>query len=624
MQLPKKTLRLFLPLLLCLAPALARAQGADWIRANYTKYEYRIPMRDGVKLFTSVYVPKDVPAEKLPILLTRTPYSVAPYGPDQFPKTLGPSEPAAKEKFIFVGQDVRGRMMSEGEFVNMRPYLPKKGARDVDETTDTWDTIDWLVKNVAGNNGKVGQYGISYPGYYATMGMIDAHPALKASSPQAPIADWFEGDDFGRHGAFFLPHAFNFFASFGVVRKGPTTKWSPRFEHGTPDGYRYFLNLPPLETANEKLFEGKVPFWDELMAHDTYDDYWKARNVRPHLRGIKPAVMVVGGWFDAENLFGALETFKGTRRQSPETTATLVMGPWVHGGWSRGDGDALGAVKFGDKTSLPYREKVELAFFNHHLKGKGDWKSPAAYVFETGTNQWRTYGEWPPKAAKAKTLYFGPNGTLSFEAPRESSPAFDEYPSDPAKPVPFINEVAIGMSKEYMVADQRFASTRPDVLVYESAVLEEDLTLAGPLSASLFASTTGTDSDFVVKLIDVYPNDLPDPDPNPSNVKLAGYQQLVRGDIFRGRFRNSLEKPEAFEPGKPAKVAWNLPDVNHVFRRGHRVMVQIQSSWFPIANRNPQRFVKVTAAKPEDFQKATQRVFRSKDQPSGLGVLVLE
>jgi len=606
---------------LSLAATLAFAQGREWVRAHYTKYEHRIPMRDGVKLFTSVYVPKDH-SKTYPILMVRTPYSVAPYGVDQYRDTLGPSEFLAREGYIFVYQDVRGRFMSEGEFVNARPHKPvKQGLQDIDESTDTYDTIEWLIRNVPYNNGRVGMWGISYPGFYAAAGMIDAHPALKAVSPQAPIADWFIGDDFHHNGAFFLPHAFNFLAVFGRPRTGLTTRWEHRFDHGTPDGYKFFLELGPLENANRRYFHNEISFWNEVMQHGVYDEFWKARNLRPHLKNIKPAVMTVGGWFDAEDLFGALKVYESVEKQSPGAYNILVMGPWSHGGWSRGDGDSLGPISFGSKTALFYRENIEAAFFNAVLKQKGELNLPEAYVFETGTNQWRRYDAWPPKTTVARTVHLCPQGTLSF-APCATS-GFDEYVSDPARPVPYINTIAIGMTRDYMIQDQRFASTRPDVLVYQSAPLEEDLTAAGPVSASLWVSTTGTDSDWIVKLIDVYPDDLPDPDPNPSQISLGGYQQLVRGEPFRGKFRNSFERPEPFVPGQPTRVEFTMPDINHTFRRGHRLMVHIQSSWFPLVDRNPQKFVDIYHARAEDFQRATQRVYLGGQQGSTVRLTVL-
>jgi putative CocE/NonD family hydrolase len=606
-------------------PGPLSAQGLAEVKARYTKYEYRIPMRDGKRLFTAVYVPKDH-AKAYPILLMRTPYSVKPYGADQYPDQFRPSPLFAKAGYIFAYQDVRGCWMSEGEFVHMRPHnAAKKGPKEVDESTDTYDTIDWLLKRVPQHNGKVGLTGISYPGFYTVAGMIDAHPALKAASPQAPVTDWFVGDDWHHNGALFLPHMFNFMARFEHPRPKPRKKFDPKFDHETPDGYEFFLKLGPLSEAGGRFFGGQAAFWDEAMKHGSYDEFWRARNVRAHLKDVKPAVMTVGGWFDAENLFGALEVYKHVAKNSPKTGNALVMGPWVHGGWEKGDGSKLGDVPFNAKTAEFYREQIELPFFEYHLKGKGKPAHPRAWVFETGTNVWRKHDAWPPKATKPRSLYFHAGGKLCGERPPEARPedGHDEYPSDPSRPVPFQEKIAIGMSPEYMTADQRFAGRRPDVLVYQTGELEEDLTVAGPVEVELFVSTTGTDSDWVVKLIDVYPNDYPDPKPNPAGVKMGGYQQLVRGDVMRGKFRKSLEKPEPFSPGKPTAVRFALPDVYHTFRGGHRLMVQVQASWFPLVDRNPQRFMDIYTAKESDFRKATQRVYRTHGLPSRvtLGVL---
>lgn len=618
-------------ILVCLATASSLfAQGKEAILAGYTKYEYRIPMRDGAKLFTAVYVPKD-DSKPYPFLMCRTPYTVGPYGIDLSKDNLGPSPLFGKEGYIFVYQDVRGRWMSEGEFVNMRPHNPKKGPKDTDESTDTYDTLEWLLKNVKNHNGKAGQWGISYPGFYTAAGMIDAHPAMKAVSPQAPINDWFVGDDFHHNGVLFLPHCFNFMANFGKPRPEPIAK-SPfmAFDHGTPDGYDFFLKMGPLYNADKKYLKGSVAFWNEIMAHGNYDEFWQARNLRPHLKNIKPAVMTVGGWFDAENLFGALETYRNTEKQSPQSPGNfLVMGPWVHGGWSNSEGENLGHVKFNAKTAAFYREQIELPFFEYHLKGKGAGKFPEAWVFETGTNVWRKFDAWPPTQAEQKSLFLQGNGKLtrsreiSLEAAK-MPPEFDEFVSDPTKPVPYFDRVSIGMEKEYMIADQRFAARRPDVLVYESDVLTEDYTIAGPIEVTLHVSTTGTDADWVVKLIDVYPDNFPDPDPNPMKVKMGGYQQLLRGDIMRGKFRESFSKPIPFEPGKPAVVKFTMPDVLHTFRPGHKLMVQVQSSWFPLADRNPQTFCDINVAKESDFKKATHRVYRSGELNSTISVRVLK
>lgn len=454
-------------------------------------------------------------------------------------------------------------------------------------------------------------WGISYPGFYTAVGTIDAHPALKAASPQAPIADWFIGDDFHHNGTFFLAHAFGFFSGFGRARPKPTSvPTGAPFNHGTPDGYKFFLEMGSLANGDKKHFHGSIAYWNEMMEHPNYDSYWQARNTLPHLRNIKPAVMTVGGWFDAEDLFGALNTYKYIEKQSPGAYNILVMGPWFHGGWSRSEGDLLGDVRFGSKTGVFYRENIELPFFNFYLKDKGTSKLPEAYVFETGSNKWRIYEQWPPANAETKNLYFDSQGKLSFTTPVDSK-GFDEYVSDPSKPVPFISNISIRMTREYMVDDQRFASRRPDVLVYQTPPLTEDLTVAGPLTASLFVSTTGTDSDFVVKLIDVYPDEAPDNEPNPTGMKMGGYQMLVRGEPMRARFRNSFERPEAMVPNKIEKIEYLMPDVNHTFLKGHRLMVQIQSTWFPLVDRNPQQFVDIYKAKDSDFQKATQHVYHS-------------
>lgn len=608
------------------APAQEAAAPPQAARDHYTKREVRVPMRDGVKLFTAIYAPKDT-SRTYPILLQRTPYSVYPYGADAFPEQLGPSAPFQREGFIFVYQDVRGRMMSEGEFVNMRPQRAASGAT-VDESTDTYDTLDWLVKHVAGNNGKVGQWGISYPGFYSAVGLLSGHPALKAVSPQAPIVDWFTGDDFHRNGALWLPHAFNFMTSFGKPRPAPTRAWPKTLDHGTSDGYEWFLRLG--STAATRAFTKDVAFWNEMLDHPNYDAFWQARNLRPRLRAVKPAVLTVGGWFDAENLYGALQVFQTLGRQSPATDSRLVMGPWFHGGWERSQGDHLGPVQFGAATSDWFQTEVLLPFFLHHLKGAKDPALARATVFETGSNRWHRLAAWPPAAAKFQKLYLKPNGRLSLTPPSEDGGA-DTFVSDPSKPVPFIEQVAIGMPKEYMTADQRFAGRRPDVLVFQTDPLAEDLTVAGPLKPELFVATTGTDADWVVKLIDVYPDAFRNPDfkergnpwdrtPNP----MGGYQQLVRGEVMRGKFRDSLETPAPFLPGQPTRVAWSMNDVFHTFRKGHRIMVQVQSTWFPLMDRNPQVFMNINEAKATDYQKATHTVFHDAARPSGIGVGVLK
>jgi putative CocE/NonD family hydrolase len=601
------------------------------IREHYTKYEYRIAMRDGAKLFTVAYVPKDT-SRTYPIMLQRTPYSVAPYGIDNYPdaknarnlRKLAPSTSFIREGYIFVHQDVRGRQMSEGTFVDVRPHAASaagKGA--IDESTDAWDTIDWLVKNVPSNNGRVGSWGISYPGFYAAQTAVDAHPALKAVSPQAPVTDWFMGDDFHHNGAFFFADSFDFYASFGKTRPKPTKKSVWGFDHDVADVYDYFLALGPLSNASAKFVESGItdgiPFWNELMSHPTRDAWWKARDPRPYYRNVKPAVMTVGGWFDSEDCFGALETYRAFEKQSPGAENTLVMGPWSHGGWARNDGDRHGDITFGQKASLHYRDQIELPFFRRHLKGDG--KSDAkkdggteAFIFETGTNVWQTYPAWPPRDAKKATLHFHAGGKLGATAPRDEGEGFDAFVSDPAKPVPYRGKTSAQIESDYMSDDQRFATRRPDVLTFTTGELDADVAFAGPLEAKLWVSTTGTDADFVVKLVDGYPQD---------HAELGGYQQLVRAEVMRGKFRNSFEKPEPFEPGKPVLVHFTLPDVAHTFRTGHRIMVQVQSSWFPLVDRNPQTFTDIYKATEADFHTATHRVFRTPDKASALDVTLV-
>jgi putative CocE/NonD family hydrolase len=602
--------------------AAAGDTNAAWLAEHYTKYEHRIPMRDGVRLFTRVYVPKGE-SQAWPIILTRTPYALKPYGSDNYNDPSGSFYTLAKDEFILVTQDVRGRYGSEGEYVHVRPFNPNKGPKDTDENSDTYDTIEWLVKNVPRNNGKVGMFGISYPGFYTAMGMIDSHPALKAASPQAPVTDWFIGDDINHNGAFFLSQNFDFFYRFAQRPEDPLHDEIKSFNFKTPDGYDFFLRMGPLGNSDKLLLKGRSPEWVEFLSHPTYDAFWQARNMRQHLKNVRCAVMTVGGWYDAEDLFGPLEVYRNTERMNPGITNTLVMGPWAHGDWGRGSGEKLGNISFRAKTSEFYREKIELPFFRHFLKGSDtNYTTTEAQVFETGTHQWRRFDSWPPKQVVPRTLYLRANGALGFEAPNEKG-AFDEYVSDPAKPVPYTAQPSTGYPRSYPIEDQRFVASRTDVLVYETEPLEEDLTLAGPLKATLHVSTTGTDADWVIKLVDVYAGDFPDPDPNPTGVKLGGYQQLVRGDVFRGKFRNNFHKPEPFEPGKVTKIEFSIPDIFHTFRRGHRLMVQIQSSWFPLVDRNPQTFVTIPTAKPEDFRKATHRIYRSGDAASSLAVEVL-
>jgi putative CocE/NonD family hydrolase len=597
---------------------------AEYLRANYTKFEYRIPMRDGVELFTAVYAPNDR-TQHYPMLMFRTPYGIHPYGASRYGERLGPSELYERDGFIFVFQDVRGKYMSGGEFDNMRPHVANKTVREqTDESTDTYDTIDWLLANVENHNGRVGQWGISYPGFYASAGMIDSHPALRAVSPQAPIADWF-WDDMHHHGAFILHMAFNFFSTFGQPRPEPTTERNERFDHETPDAYQFFLDLGPLRNANEKYFENEIAFWNDIVEHPNYDEFWQSRNILPHLRNVGAAVMVVGGWYDTEDLYGPLKTYQEVESNNPDTFNMLVMGPWAHGAWSRSGGERLGDAEFGFKTAEYYRKHVEFPFFSHFLKDGPKPGLPEALVFETGANRWRRFEAWPPLETKKTKIYMREGGGLAFAAPQDESDASDEFVSDPAKPVPYTMEISAGWTRKHMTEDQRFAARRPDVLVYTTDVLEEDLTLAGSILADLWVSTTGSAADWVVKLIDVYPDELPGADEDSDEPDRGGQQTLIRAEVFRGRFRESYETPKAFVPDEVSHVSFELQDVLHTFQRGHRVMVQVQSSWFPFVDRNPQTYVpNIFEATVDDFIKTVHRVHRSKQHPSHIEVGVLE
>jgi hypothetical protein len=596
------------------------AQGSTYLRSAYRKQELSIPMRDGVSLFTAIYTPK---AEgSFPVLLHRTCYGIEPYGPDAFPEDLGPDEELAREGYVFVYQDVRGKRMSAGAFQEMTPLLDGRG---VDESTDTWDTIDWVLKHVDGTNGKVGAWGISYPGFYAACALVNAHPALKAVSPQAPMCDLFDGDDDHHNGALFLAQTFWFDAEYAQPRPEPSPlQPSPLFP-APPDGYRFFLDLGALPHAEDRYFHGRVQVWTDEMAHDTRDAYWKARDLRPHLRQVRPAVLTVGGWFDAEDLFGTLQVHRRLQ-QSPGTASFLVMGPWDHGGWAYDDGEHLGSVRFGSDTAAFFRERIEAPFFRHYLKGAADPGLPKAWVFETGTNVWRRFGAWPPRKARPTALYFREGGALEFRPPTADTGA-DSFPSDPAHPVPYIAGTEATVTSTFMVADQRFAAERPDVLVYRTPVLQAPLTVAGPVQVHLQVSTTGTDADWVVKLIDVLPGEAGDLDPAPSAAgpaQTGGCQQLVRAEVMRGKFRNSLETPEPFVPGQPTAVTFNLNDICHTFRPGHRLMVQVQGSWFPLVDRNPQQFLDINRATDADFRPAEQQVYRNAQRPSFLVLPVLK
>jgi putative CocE/NonD family hydrolase len=612
----------------------------EYNRSNYAKAEYQIPMRDGIKLFTAVYAPKDT-AQPYPILLQRTPYGADPYGATNYPLDLGPSDLFSREGFIFVYQDVRGRGRSEGVFDDPPAHkLRFSGPEDTDESTDSYDTIDWLVKNIPNNNGRVGSWGVSYPGFFSAFTLINAHPALKAASPQAPMADVGNGDDAYHNGAFFLAENFDFYINFWP-RPAATAASAPRrrpFQMGTPDEYDFFLRMGTLADAEKKYFKGRNEYWTSMVNHDTYDQFWATRALAPQMRNLTAAVLIVGGWFDSQDLGGTPRLFQAIVEDGSAPAVTLVMGPWSHGGWSEGDGDALGNLKFVERTGPFFREQIEFPFFLQNLKGKGRGlqgetgaATPRAWIFATGSDQWRQFNAWPPANAVRRSLFLDAGGRLTFATPSVRSGQFDEYVSDPARPVPVAGEIAVDLREDYMTCDQRFAARRPDVLTYETEPLEQALTIAGPVTPVLRVSTSGTDSDFDVKLIDVYPDNYRDPQAAaggrrnpPGAVPMAGYQQLVRGEPFRGKFRNSLSKPEPFQPGQPAGIQFAMPDVMHTFLPGHRIMVQIQSSWFPLTDRNPQRFLDIRTAKAADFQKAVERVYRGGTNGSRLDVLVTE
>jgi putative CocE/NonD family hydrolase len=465
-------------------------------------------------------------------------------------------------------------------------------------------------------------WGISYPGFYTAAALHDPHPALRAASPQAPIADWFIGDDDHHNGALFVMDCFSFNTFFGMPRPQPTANQFKSFDYGTPDAYQYFLKAGTIANLM-KHFKGENKYINDVLKHGTYDEFWQARSVLPHLKKVSPAVMTVGGWFDAEDLYGPLKIYQAIEKNNPKTHNILVMGPWSHGQWAGGAGDALGNIRFDSNTSAWYRETIELPFFNFYLKDKGELKLPEAYAFRTGANEWKQFDAWPPKDAQTRSFYFQANGKLSFDPPKETV-GFDEYVSDPAKPVPYTSEISNSRGTGYMIEDQRFAARRPDVATYETDKLSEDLTLAGPITAELFASTTGTDADFIVKLIDVYPDNAPNNSPRGAQVKMGGFQMLVRAEVMRGKFRNSFSRPEAFAPGKPAEVKIALNDAHHTFKAGHRVMVQVQSSWFPLVDRNPQKFVDIYSATEADFQRATHRIYRAGKLSSHLKVGVLK
>ena len=610
-------------LLLCLyifSVTTLFAQNTDslWVRENYYKVEKMLPMRDGINLFTAFYIPKDS-SVKHPILFNRTPYTCSPYGEDKFNARIYDTYwiNYLKEGYIIAIQDVRGKFMSEGEFVDVRPFNPNKKGKEIDEASDTYDAIEWMVNNIPGNNKRVGVFGISYPGFYSTMAALSGHPALKAVSPQAPVTDWFQGDDFHHNGAFMLMDGFGFYSGFGLPRPKPTTQWTPGFRIPSQDNYDFYLKTGALKNFS-KIMGDSILFWKDMMNHPNYDTWWEARNARNFVSNIKPAMLVVGGLFDAEDCFGAWSLYKAIEAKSKNTDNRLVMGPWFHGGWGgRSDGSYLGNVRFGKKTSEFYQSNIEMPFFNFYLKLKGTVHDIAeATVFFSGENEWRRFDQWPSNRTEYIDLFLAADGKLSFEN-KSTNNTYSEYLSDPAHPVPYTEDIGLGRTREYMTDDQRFASRRPDVLTFSTDILTEDITLGGPMVADLMTAISTTDADFVVKLIDVFPDEFRYDTPPPSGevgrglYPMGGYQMLVRGEIMRGKFRNSFATPEAFVPGKITEVKYALPDVAHTFKKGHKLMIQIQSSWFPLADRNPQKFVDIYKCEDSDFQKAVIKIYHN-------------
>lgn len=619
-----KKLSQFLFLILCFSSIKAQTVNQDsvWIVNNYYKMERSIPMRDGIKLFTSIYIPKDS-SQKHPIMMMRTPYSCAPYGENKFKSVwVVNTKEYFLQKYIVVIQDVRGRYMSEGVYEDIRPYIEnKKTNKDVDEASDTYDAIDWMVKHIPTNNGNVGVSGISYPGFYSTMAALSGHPALKAVSPQAPVTDWFMGDDVHHKGAFFMMDDFDFDYAFCQPRPKPTTQPAPHFTYPTTDNYDFFLKIGTIKNLT-KLLGDSLKFWQEDLKHPNYDDFWKSHTVLYHLNNVKPAMLITGGLFDAEDCWGAWNTYKTIEKQSPGTVNKIVEGPWFHGGWARSDGSHLGNVQFGKGVTDYYYKNVEMPFFNYYLKGEGDLKNLAeATIFISGENKWTNFTEWPPKNVETKPIYLTENGALSFTKSNAAS-SFSEYVSDPAKPVPYTEDVHIKRTREYMSDDQRFAARRPDVLVFKTDTLTEDMTLTGPIIADLMVSISTTDADFIVKVIDVFPDNFKYS--KEDKYPMGGYQMLVRGEVMRGKFRNSFEKPEPFTAEKITEVKFELPDVAHTFQKGHRIMIQVQSSWFPLVDRNPQQFIDIYHCDEKDFIKSTIHIYHDAKNASSVLLPVLK
>ena len=605
-------------LLFALVSGGAQKIGRDY-SANFDKTEVMIRARDGVRLHTEIYTPKNA-IEPLPILFERTPYGIS--GADgTYSPMLSRYDAMMPDGYIFVFQDIRGRYGSEGKFVMLRPIHDPVDPKGVDESTDTYDTIDWLIKNVPHNNGRVGLDGISYDGFLVTMGMIHPHPALKGVSEQACMGDTFLGDDFFHNGAFRLSYAFE----YAPLLETSNENYSFPFDRF--DTYEWYLRLGALSNANAKYFHGSIPTWNDFIAHPNYDDFWKRHAVAYGLPEPTVPNLNVAGWWDQEDFYGPTSTYERLEKSDRKNLNYLVAGPWNHGGWGRDSGASLGDIPFGSDTGVYFREKIEAPWFAYWLKDKGKLPLKEALVFQTGSDTWTSFDSWPPREAKPRNLYFLADGKLSFDPPQSAAPeTFDAYVSDPAHPVPYRHRPVDmtypgdhpGNWYTWLVQDQRFVDERPDVLTWQTDALTDDVTLGGQVTAKLFASTSGSDSDWIVKLIDVYPEKVA------SDWKLSGYELMIADEIFRGRFRNSFEKPEPITPGEVTPFTIDLHTADHVFKRGHRIMVQVQSTWFPLYDRNPQKFVaNIFEAKDSDYQKVTQRIYRSKRYPSSVEISVL-
>lgn len=596
----------------------------EWVEHNYTKREVMIAMRDGVRLYTAIYEPLHATAPS-PVLYTRTPYSASPYGERMSSGLWNAWKKYAEQGYIFVVQDVRGRYRSEGEFVNVRPFIANKRKKtDIDEASDVYDTAEWLVRNARGNKGcnkRIALIGSSYGGFYAMMGALSGHKAIRAAVPEAPVCDWFMGDDYHHNGAFMLSDSFRFCPSMNRVRREPTEKSLPRLHFYDNDEYSFHLSAGCIDNLTQRL-DSTVLFWDDLMAHPDYDEWWQQRDVRRACYNVRPAILVVGGTFDAEDCFGTWNTYKAIRTQSPQTDVRIAVGPWYHGAWNGSDGSRLGNVMFGQNTTDYYRDYIEYPFLQHYLMDKPEPLSPSykAHVFFSGEDKWHSFKAWDTDSLPRLTLYMHADGSLSEQ--RQSSGAqWSEYVSDPAHPVPYMERTVYSRQREYMTDDQRFASRRPDVLCFATPPLTHDLRLGGEVRVDLNVAISTTDADFVVKVIDCFPDDFAYDTHTygkGTGYLMAGYQMLVRGDVMRGRYRKSFSCPEAFTPGKTERVSFTMPDIAHTFRAGHRLMIQVQSSWFPLVDRNPQQFVNIYKCGAADFVKSDIRIMHTGDEASSV------